>query len=130
VSEIINELNQALKIVDTIADNSYCVSSNGSGTNNTSGLPSLERTDPIAETMINLAQSNGDVFFKDTFGQPYAIVKLGCGGSSNTYHCEVFSMDKQKFAYHLRMLHKHNSEQHIVSNDSIEKAIETLKHMR
>ena len=44
------------------------------------GLPSLGRTDPIAETMVNLAESNGDVFFKDTFGQPYAIINLG-GGS-------------------------------------------------
>ena len=116
VNEIITELNEALKIVDTTASSGTCPL----------GLSSPGRTDPIAETMVNLTESNGDVFFKDTFGQPYAIVKLG-DGSSNNHHFEVISMDKKKFAYHLRMLLKHNTELRIVSNDSIEKAIETLK---
>jgi hypothetical protein len=78
--------------------------------------------------MVNLAESNGDIFFKDTFGQPYAVIKLGSGdSSSNDHHFEVVSIDNQNFKHHLRMLLKHNTEQRIVSNDSIEKAIETLK---
>jgi hypothetical protein len=128
VNGIMAELNKALKIVHAGA-NTYGDSSNSSGgTNNPSGLPSLGRTDLIAETMVNLAESNGDIFFKDTFGQPYAVIKLGSGdSSSNDHHFEVISMDNQNFKHHLRMLLKHNTEQRIVSNDSIEKAIETLK---
>ena len=125
VREIIGELNEALKVVDITANAYGSSSSNSSGINNPSGLPSLGRTDPIAETMVNLAESNGDVFFKDTFGQPHAIIKLGSGSINN--HFEVVAMDKKKFAYHLRMLLKLNTQQRIVANDSIEKAIETLK---
>jgi hypothetical protein len=126
VTEIITELNESLKIVDAAANAYGSGSSNSSGTN-PSGLPSLGRTDPLAEIMVNLAESNGDVFFKDTFGQPHAIIKLGDASSNNNHHFEIISMDKRKFAYHLRMLLKHNTELRIVSNDSLEKAIETLK---
>jgi hypothetical protein len=126
VNKIMAELNEALKIVHTRA-NTYGDSSNSSGTNNPSGIPLLGRTDLISETMVNLSESNGDIFFKDTFGQPYAVIKLGGDSSSNDHHFEVISMDKQNFKYHLRMMLKHNTEQRIVSNDSIEKAIETLK---
>ena len=36
-------------------------------------------------------------------------------------------MDSQKFGYHLRTLLKHNRNKRIISNDSVQKAIETLK---
>jgi hypothetical protein len=67
-----------------------------------------------------LAESNGDLFFKDNFGQPYAIINM-----SN--HVEVVSMESQKFGYHLRTLLKHDRNKRIISNDSLQKAIETLK---
>jgi hypothetical protein len=67
-----------------------------------------------------LAESNGDIFFKDTFSQPYAVINSGS-------HVEVISMESKKFTYHLRTLLKRNTEQRIISNDSLEKAVETLK---
>jgi uncharacterized protein YbjQ (UPF0145 family) len=36
-------------------------------------------------------------------------------------------MDSKKFAYHPRTLLKHNAEQRIISNESLEKSVETLK---
>ena len=73
-----------------------------SGTN-PSALASLGRGDPVAEAMVELAESNGDIFFKDTFSQPYAVINSGS-------HVEVISMENKKFAYHLRTLLKRNTE--------------------
>jgi hypothetical protein len=112
VNEIIAELNEALKIVTA-------TSGAGGTSTNPAALASLGRGDPVAEALVELAESNGDIFFKDTFGQPYAIINV----NSNV---EVVSMDK-KFAYHLRTLLKRNTQQRIISNDSLEKAVETLK---
>jgi hypothetical protein len=42
-------------------------------------------------------------------------------------HVQVISMDSKKFAYPLRTLLKHNTEQRIISNESLEKSVETLK---
>lgn len=111
VNEIVAELNEALKIP---------TNTNGSGkmSTTTSTSSALGREDPVAEEMVRLAESNGDIFFKDTFGQPHAIINTGR---------EVVSMDTKKFAYHLRSLLKHNRNKRIISNDSLEKAVETLK---
>ena len=115
-NEIIAELNQALEIAVDIS-----TASNSSGTGaNPSTSPSLGREDPVAEAIVRLAESNGDIFFKDTFGQPYAIINMG-------NHVEVVSMDSMKFGYHLRTLLKHDRNKRIISNDSLQKAIETLK---
>jgi hypothetical protein len=110
VNEIIAELNEALKIV-TAASGTSGISTNSA---------SLGRGDPAAEAMVEFAESNGDIFFKDTFGQPFAITNIG-------NHVQVISMESKKFAYHLRTLLKRNTEQRILSNDSVEKAIEALK---
>jgi hypothetical protein len=115
-NEIIAELNQALEIAIDIS-----TASNSSGTGaNPSTSPSLGREDPVAEAIVRLAESNGNIFFKDTFGQPYAIINMG-------NHVEVVSMDSMKFGYHLRTLLKHDRNKRIISNDSLQKAIETLK---
>ena len=75
-NEIIAELNQALGIaIDS--------SSSGAGT---SGTDTLGKEDPVAQAIVQLAESNGDIFFKDTFGQPYAIISIG-------NHIEVVSME-------------------------------------
>jgi hypothetical protein len=79
VNEIIAELNEALKIVTA--------SSGGSGTS--TNPASLGRRDPVAEAIVELAESNGDIFFKDTFGQPYAVINSGS-------HVEVISMESKK----------------------------------
>lgn len=42
-------------------------------------------------------------------------------------HIEVLSMDNKRFAYHLRGLLKDNANRRVISNDSLEKAIETFK---
>ena len=63
----------------------------------TSTSSALGREDPVAEEMVRLAESNGDIFFKDTFGQPHAIINTGR---------EVVSMDTKKFAYHLEIFTK------------------------
>lgn len=52
--------------------------------------------------------------------QPYAVINSGS-------HIEVISLDSKKFAYHLRTLLKRNTDERILSNDSVEKTIETLK---
>ena len=54
------------------------------------------------------------------FGEPYAIVNSGG-------HIGVISMSSKKFAYHLRTLLKRHKDKRIISNDSVEKAIDTLK---
>ena len=113
-NEIMAELNQALGIAIDIVTGS----SGGGGVRG--GIGTLGREDPVAEAIVRLAELNGDIFFKDTFGQPYAIINIG-------NHIEVVSMETGKFAYHLRTLLKHNKGKRVVSNDSIEKAIETLK---
>ncbi|MFZ0327725.1 MAG: hypothetical protein WAL66_10540, partial [Nitrososphaeraceae archaeon] len=53
-------------------------------------------------------------------GVPYSIIHI-------VDHVEVVSMDSKKFAYHLRGLLKCNRNKRVISNDSLEKAIETLK---
>jgi hypothetical protein len=113
VNEIIAELNEALKIVtgDSVTSNT-CI--------NSSELAPLGREDPVAEAMIRLVESNEDIFFKDTFGQPHALINIG-------NHVEVVSMDTRKFGYHLRTLLKRDRNKRIISNDSLEKAIQTLK---
>jgi hypothetical protein len=113
VIEIVAELNEALKIP---------TATNETGNINTTTLTSssLGREDPVADEIVRLAESNGDIFFKDTFGQPHSIVNMG-------NHVEVVPMDTKKFAYHLRSLLKHNRNKRIISNDSLEKAVETLK---
>jgi hypothetical protein len=109
-NEIIAELSQALGIdVDTAVS-----SSSGSSGSDTIG------GDPIAEAIVRLAETNGDIFFKDMLGQPHAIINIG-------NHIEVVSMETKKFAYHLRTLLRHNENRRIVSKDSVEKAIEALK---
>jgi hypothetical protein len=112
VNEIITQLNEALNIV------------NGTSANINTGItttsPPLGRGDDVAEAIVELAESNGDIFFKDRFGQPYAVINSGG-------HIEVVSMDSKKFAYHLRGLLKSNKNKRIISNDSLEKAVETLK---
>lgn len=111
-NEIIAELNQALEIAIDVATAS---SSSGIGAN-----PSLGRKDPVAEEILRLAESNGDIFFKDTFGQPYALINM-------TTHVEVVSMDSRRFECHLRTLLKRHINKRIISKDSLEKAIDSLK---
>jgi hypothetical protein len=107
-NEIIRELNHTLGIdVDTAASSSGSSGTTGGG-------------DPVAQAMVRLAESNGDIFFKDMFGQPHAIINTG-------NHIELVSMETRKFAYHLRTLLRRNKNRRIVSKDSVEKAIETLK---
>ena len=71
-SKIIAELNQTLGITT----NASVSGSSGTGT--------LGREDHVAEAIIRLAESNGDIFFKDTLGQPYALINM-------TTHVEVVS---------------------------------------
>ncbi len=62
----------------------------GSVTSNTGTKPStigsLGKEDLVAEAMIRLAESNGDIFLKDIFGQPFAIINI-----SN--HVDYISLD-------------------------------------
>ena len=119
VNEIIAELNQVLDI--GVGNNNSIGSNTNVSNTSPSGLePPLTREDPIAKAMVELAESNGDVFFKDEFGEPYAIVNSGG-------HIEVISTTSKKFAYHLRTLLKRHKDKRIISNDSVEKAIEALK---
>jgi hypothetical protein len=107
-NEIIAAINEALGMtVNTVVSSS-------------SGNSTLGKEDPVADAIVRLAEANGDIFFKDTFGQPHAIISIG-------NHIEVVSMETRKFAYHLRALLKRNKNRRIISNDSVEKAIETLK---
>jgi hypothetical protein len=109
-NEIIAELNQALGIaIDTV------VNSSSSGSIGTIG-----RKDPAAEAILRLSESNGDIFFKDTFGQPCALINM-------TTHVEVVSMDSKRFESHLRRLLKRDLNKRIISKDSLEKATEALK---
>jgi hypothetical protein len=86
-NEIIAQLNQALEIaIDT------AVSSSSSGSTSTLG-----RKDSAAEAILRLAESNGDIFFKDTFGQPCALMNM-------TTHVEVVYMHSKRFESHLRRL--------------------------
>ena len=113
VNEIISELNQALGIgIDTSG-------TSGSSTNPSTSA-SLGGRDPVAEAIVRLAESNGDILFKDTFGQPCVIINM-------TTHVEIVSMDSRRFGSHLRRLLKRDMNKRIISNDSLEKAIEALK---
>jgi hypothetical protein len=116
VNEILTKLNNALEIISQPA--SASIVNNASNAN--IGDPFLGKGDVVANEIINLAESNGDVFFKDTMGMPYSIVKI-------RNHFEVISMDEKKFAYHLRGLLKYNRDIRVISNDSLEKAKESLK---
>ncbi|MGC2571971.1 MAG: hypothetical protein WA364_10715, partial [Candidatus Nitrosopolaris sp.] len=107
-NETIAELNQELGIaIDT------AVSGSSSGS-----IGTLGTKDP--EAILQLAESNGDIFFKDTFGQPCALINM-------TTHVEVVSMDTKRFESHLRRLLKRDLNKRIISKDSLEKAIEALK---
>ncbi|MGC2575427.1 MAG: hypothetical protein WA364_28300 [Candidatus Nitrosopolaris sp.] len=114
VNEIIDELNDSLGIGKPSQNNA------GNTSSNTSDL-SQSKEDPVAKAMIELSELNGDIYFKDTFGEPYAII------NSANNHVEVLSLSSNKFAYYLRTLLKRNKNKRIISNDSVEKAIETLK---
>ncbi|MGB6530220.1 MAG: hypothetical protein WBF33_19125, partial [Candidatus Nitrosopolaris sp.] len=118
VNEIIDELNGSLGI-----SLNYGMGISSTTSPNSSDLTQLGKEDPIAKVMVELAELNGDIFFKDTFGEPYAIIN----SVDNHTHVEVLSMASKKFAYHLRILLKRNKNKRIISNDSVEKAIETLK---
>ena len=116
VNEILTKLNDALGIrPDTVITGTTSIVSN-----TPVGDSSLGREDIVANEMVRLAESNGDIFFKDTGGVPYSIIHI-------VDHVEVVSMDSKKFAYHLRGLLKCNRNKRVISNDSLEKAIETLK---
>jgi hypothetical protein len=115
VNEILAELNNALEIIPDTATGITSIVSN-----TTAGDPSLGRQDIVANEMVRLAESNGDIFFKDRGGIPYSIINI-------TNHVEVVPMDSKEFAYHLRGLLKCNRNKRVISNDSLEKAIETLK---
>ena len=107
-NEIIAELNQALGITtDTTVSGSR---------QRSYWYPRKE--DP--EAILRLVESNGDIFFKDTFGQPCALINM-------TTHVEVVSMDSKRFESHLRRLLKRDLNKRIISKDSLEKAIEALK---
>ena len=110
------ELNNALEIRRHIArtGNTSSVNSNNAGDS------SLGREDVVATEMIKLADFNGDIFFKDTGGRPYSVIHVG-------NHVEVVPVDDKKFAYHLRDLLKRNRNKRVISNDSLEKALESLK---
>jgi hypothetical protein len=107
---IIAELNQALGISTTTGANTSSGGSSGT----------LGRQDDAAEAILRLAESNGDIFFKDTFGQPCALINM-------TTHVEVVSMDGKRFESHLRRLLKRDLNKRIISKDSLEKATEALK---
>ena len=116
VNEILAKLNNALEIrAETAITGTTSIVSNTAV-----GDSSLGREDIVANEMVRLAESNGDIFFKDTVGVPYSIIHI-------VDHVEVVSMDSKKFAYHLRGLLKCNRNKRVISNDSLEKAIETLK---
>ena len=111
-NEIIKELNQVI-------NNSVASSSSNTGTNPSTAV-SIGGRDHVAEAIIRLAESNGDIFFKDTLGQPYALINM-------TTHVEVVRMDSKRFGSHLRRLLKRDLNKRIISKDSLEKAIEALK---
>ena len=116
VNQILAKLNNALEIrPETATTGTTSIVSNTAA-----GDSSLGREDIVANEMVRLAESNGDIFFKDTGGVPYSIIHI-------VDHVEVVSMDSKKFAYHLRGLLKCNRNKRVISNDSLEKAIETLK---
>ena len=115
VNEILKKLNEALEI-RTHTGMGSITSTSG----NVQAGSSLGKEDEVANEMVRLAESNGDIFFKDTAGKPYSVIHIGD-------HIEVISMDSMKFAYHLRGLLKHAINRRVISNDSLEKAIETLK---
>jgi hypothetical protein len=85
VNEIIDELNDSLGIGKPTQ-----IDGAGNTSPNTSDL-SESKEDPVAKAMIELSELNGDIYFKDTFGEPYAIIN-----SAN--HVEVLSMASKKFA--------------------------------
>jgi hypothetical protein len=106
VNEILAKLNNALEIRPETA-----ITGTTSIVSNTAvGDSSLGREDIVANEMVRLAESNGDIFFKDTGGVPYSIIHI-----------------VDHVAYHLRGLLKCNRNKRVISNDSLEKAIETLK---
>jgi hypothetical protein len=116
VNQILEKLNEAIEI----RTYSSIGSTTSTSSNVQTGSLSLGKEDEVANEMVRLAETNGDIFFKDTAGKPYSIIYLG-------NHLEVVSMDSKKFAYHLRGLLKHNRNRRVISNDSLGKAIETLK---
>jgi hypothetical protein len=111
-NEILADLNEVLEIRTHTSANST--------TSNVQAGISLGKEDEVANEIVRLAESNGDIYFKDTTGKSYSIIHIG-------NHIEVVSMDSNKFAYHLRGLLKHNRNKRVISNDSLEKAIESLK---
>jgi hypothetical protein len=111
-NEILADLNEVLEIRTHTSANST--------TSNVQAGISLGKEDGVANEIVRLAESNGDIYFKDTTGKSYSIIHIG-------NHIEVVSMDSNKFAYHLRGLLKHNRNKRVISNDSLEKAIESLK---
>jgi hypothetical protein len=126
VNEIIDELNDAVGIVSNFSLNhaaSTSSSTSSSSSPNLSDHSPLGKEDPIAKAMVGLSEQNGDIFFKDTFGEPYAIFN----SAGNHCHIVIVSMASKKFSYHLRTLLKRNKDKRIISNDSVEKAIDTLK---
>jgi hypothetical protein len=116
VNEILSELNDALEIRPDAAT----VGTTSIVSNTTAEDPSLGREDIVANELVRLAESNGDIFFKDTSGMPYSIINI-------VNHVEVVPMDSKKFAYHLRGLLKSNRNKRVITNESLEKAVETLK---
>jgi hypothetical protein len=115
VNEILEKLNEALEIRSHTSASSSTATSNKAGASS-----SLGREDDVANEIVRLAELNGDISFKDTAGRPYSIIHI-------RNHLEVLSMDNKRFAYHLRGLLKNNANRRVISNDSLEKAIESLK---
>lgn len=74
VNEILAKLNEALEIR---LHNTTTSSTSSNVSNTKAGVSSLGREDDVANEMVGLAESNGDIFFKDTAGKPYSIIHIG-----------------------------------------------------
>jgi hypothetical protein len=97
VNDILLKLNDAMEI----RPDSGITSLTSVVSNTTTADPSLGREDIVASEFVKLAETNGDIFFKDTGGLPYSIINI-------VDRVEVVSMDSKRFAYHLRGLLKFN----------------------
>jgi hypothetical protein len=105
---------EAIQILDQVSELAFA--SNSFDNQNNNGL----RNKTQSKQLIDIAESNTDLFFKDQYDIPYAKVRVGD-------HHEIFSIKSSRYTYYITKLFFdcHNSEE-IPNQESLNNAIRVL----
>lgn len=105
---------EAIQILDQVSESAF--PSNSFDNQNNNGL----RNKTQSKQLIDIAESNTDLFFKDQYDIPYAKVRVGD-------HHEIFSIKSSRYTYYITKLFfdYHNGEE-IPNQESLNNAIRVL----